>query len=838
MPLTSAKSLARPLGATGRLARPRYWTRGSHNEAHALDFSRRCRDLRRSLAVLAIAVAGLGCASTYIVDYYAAIHTEGKERPEEWDRKPTVIDHNTSLRERLDFPAQSAGQYVQHDADHSRPGQQAPPRQTKGHHELTTQEMSTWSRIVDSVAAAKDSVASSLDLSKAGEKLAELVVPRWVKILPGFITKLQDELSMSPGSLAEEIWREANDPECNPEIIWDARVRISDSLCDEEQNFLQKRRHYTKTALARYLGVPEHEIHPDDVPVIAMCGSGGGLRALVAGTSSYLSTKEAGLFDCVTYTAGVSGSCWLQTLFYSSMGQQSHARLLNHLKHRLDVHIAYPPAALTLLSSAPTNKFLLSSIVEKMRGVPDADFGIVDVYGLLLTARLLVPKGELGVSDYDLKLSNQRRYIDNGAYPLPIYTAVRHEIPEREKADGAIHQPLAEAYFQWFEWTPYEFFCEEMGAGIPTWAIGRRFDRGHSVWRETGLALPEVRIPLLLGIWGSAFCATLSHYYKEIRPLVRGLTGFGAIDSMVIEKDADLTKLHPIDPASIPNFAANLKDLLPSTCPKSIHDATHLQLMDAGMSNNLPIYPLLRPGRDIDVVIAFDASADVRKDNWIKVTDGYVKQRGIKGWPIGAGWPPAEEDEESIKQDLENAQATTEQEVDARFSEAQRKSDAAQEASIDKGQKTAKPSELGYCTVWVGTIEERETDSSKPLPSPKAVEQEWEVKREDAGIAVIYFPFLANPKVGGVDPMTSDFMSTWNFVYTTGEIDKVVQLARANFEEGREQTKRTIRAVWERKRSQRLQREDDMAEMRRRTRMRKLVQPKEKVYGEHGDHFS
>lgn len=788
------------------------------------------------------AILGLvACGTTYGLDSrHRTLHTESGKSTEEWSSKPTVVDHNTSLPERLGFFSSNTdkGSYVKHDADHSRPGEQAPPPQTKSHHEYSEQELSAWGKVVDSVAAAKQTVVS-LDLSKAGERITDMIIPKWAKILPGFIVKLQNELSMSPGSLAEEIWHEANDPECNPEIIWDARVRISEDLCDEEQDFLQKRKLHTIGAFAKYLDIPEGEIHPDDVPIIAMCGSGGGLRALVAGTSSYLSAQEAGLFDCVTYTAGVSGSCWLQALYYSSIGRQNHAHLLNHLKHRLGVHIAYPPAALTLLGSAPTNKFLLSGIVEKMRGVPGADFGLVDVYGLLLAGRLLVPKGELGVDDYDLKISNQRNYLDQGAYPLPIYTAVRHEIPLEEKIDGAVHDPLkaakAEAWFQWFEWTPYEFFCEELGAGIPSWAIGREFDRGHSVWRDNGLALPEMRLPLLLGIWGSAFCATLSHYYKEVRPLVRGLTGFGAIDSMVVEKDADLTKLHPIDPASIPNFAANLKDLLPSGCPQSIHKATHLQLMDAGMSNNLPIYPLLRPGRNIDVIIAFDASADVQKDNWIKVADGYVKQRGIKGWPVGAGWPTEDEDEAQIERELEQAQASSEEEASKKVEQAQ-KSNSTQSEPLDGREKTAKPSELGYCTVWVGTIEERKAIFEPP--KSKVLEEDWEVMRPDAGLAVIYFPFVKNPKVKGVDPTTSDFMSTWNFVYTPDEIDNVVQLARANFEEGKEQTKRTIRAVWERKRNQRLQREEELSETITRARMRKTVAPKEKVYGEHGDHFS
>ncbi|KAH0384541.1 cytosolic phospholipase A2 zeta, partial [Aureobasidium melanogenum] len=802
-------------------------------------YKRSHRNTTRAVATIVI------CAGTYaLTSSPQLLYADSSEDSESdaWFSWPVFIKKTGPN----DLKVQSGPTGTGDDGNQARPGQQAPPSQTKGHEAsdiseaLEDSDVSAWRTMVGSFESAKDSIVN-FEISKLGEKIAGTIVPRWVKVIPGYISKLQNELSMAPGSLAEEIWHEANDPEINPEIIWDARVRVSDDICKEERDFLEKRKLRTTAALARYLGVPEAEIHPADVPIIAMCGSGGGLRALVAGTSSYLSAHEAGLFDCVTYTAGVSGSCWLQTLFYSSVGQQNHGRMINHLKSRLNVHIAYPPAALSLLSSAPTSKYLLSGMVEKMKGVPDAAFGLVDVYGLLLGARLLVPRGELGISDHDFKVSNQRQYTDSGAYPLPIYTAVRHEIPEvvqsqdramslKDENSRAIAR--AESWFQWFEWTPYEFFCEELGAGIPTWAIGRKFDGGYSVWRENGLALPELRVPLLMGIWGSAFCATLSHYYKEVRPLVRSLAGFSGIDQLIAEKDDDLTKVHPFEPASIPNFAANMESLLPQSCPQSVHNVTTLQLMDAGMSNNLPIYPLLRPGRNIDVLIAFDASADVRKDNWIKVTDGYVKQRGIKGWPVGAGWPSEELSEEQTLKELEQAQVTTEKEAVARIERAQQ---AEASGAVMAGDKVpAKPTELGYCTVWVGTTEERENETEPPLS--KQVEEEWELMRPDAGIAVIYFPFLKNDKVPGVDPQTSDFMSTWNFVYTDAEIDKVVSLARANFEEGKEQTKRTIRAVWERKKKQRLEREAEAKEIRRQTRMRKAN--KVHQYGDHGDQFS
>lgn len=76
-----------------------------------------------------------------------------------------------------------------------------------------------------------------------------------------------------------------------------------------------------------------------------------------------------------------------------------------------------------------------------------------------------------------------------------------------------------------------------------------------------------MKLPLLFGIFGSAFCATLSHYYHEIRPFVTSVNPFLALDRLVLERKNHLSKVHPIDPCSIPNFVKGLKGSLPATCP-------------------------------------------------------------------------------------------------------------------------------------------------------------------------------------------------------------------------------------------------------------------------------
>lgn len=93
---------------------------------------------------------------------------------------------------------------------------------------------------------------------------------------------------------------------------------------------------------------------------------------------------------------------------------------------------------------------------------------------------------------------------------------------------------------------------------------------------------------------------------------------------------------------------------------------------------------------------------------------------------------------------------------------------------------------------------------------------------------------MSNPKVPGVDPAKSEYMSTWNFVYTPEQIDKVVTLARANFDEGKDQIRRCVRAVYDRKQRIREEKEEAVRQERRRRLVRLGIDGR---LGE-GDHFS
>lgn len=309
----------------------------------------------------------------------------------------------------------------------------------------------------DTVSAAWATITSTLTTLAAAAPAISItsLLPEWTVVLPSYLQKLRAELSMLPGSLSYELWQESFSPYLNPELRWDARVRLSPYLCEEEQAFISRRRTFMKAALAKYLEIPEDEVNEEDIPVIAMTTSGGGVRAMISSAGSFWAAKACGLFDCTTYTAGVSGSCWMQALYFSSLSNATFPRLVDHLKARLQVHFAFPPTALSLLDSAPTNRYLLRGVVERAKRGYNS-FGLVDVYGVLLSARLMVPANELAVNEDNLKLSSQMTYIDQGQNPMPIYTCVRHEILGLKSTDSGneaekLKVAAAQDWFQWFE---------------------------------------------------------------------------------------------------------------------------------------------------------------------------------------------------------------------------------------------------------------------------------------------------------------------------------------------------------------------------------------------------
>ncbi|KAG0374959.1 hypothetical protein BGX24_009718 [Mortierella sp. AD032] len=613
-----------------------------------------------------------------------------------------------------------------------------------------------------------------------GEKIGEEIKGR-VPTLADYFTAVdtvRKELQLGDGSLYQSIVNNMSDANKNPEIQLDATVRQGNDLCPQELAFQTARRKKMKKAFAKFIGVHESDINESDIPVIALAGSGGGYRAMVSSLGYMTAAKKAGLFDCTMYMAGVSGSCWMIAQ-YLTLGQRSFTKTMEHFKQSLSTPIAHYPSFLdTMLTNPGAAQLILEGVVQKYS--QNRVLTLVDGFGTVLASRLLIHRerdGDNGewVDPLDFKMSQQSRWVNYGDQPLPIYTAVSHVLPGATSQPDPIEEIVVddevgkedsdEHYYQWFEMTPYEFGSEETSAWIPTWSFGRRFVEGKSVEK-----IPETNLAILLGTFGSAFTATLADYYNEVRPLLNKAMS-DSMDNYINEYLDGMSLIHPLSPSCFPNPIYKLPNPEPEA--EAFSQRKNIYLNDAGMDNNLPLYPLLRPGRKIDVILAFDSSADIESVPWFEKADEYVKRRGIERWP-----PISRTRAEQLAK-----------------------------------QESGPPRKMTHVEIFHGIVaDDRDADHAVPVEKKKSEDPQAKPvtplrKSAAQPITLIYFPLIPNQEYHEFNPGTEAFCSTFNFELKEDQVELLAGLAENNFSKGLEDVKKVLKETWLRKKQERLERE-------------------------------
>ncbi|KAF9299821.1 hypothetical protein BGZ74_008610 [Mortierella antarctica] len=592
------------------------------------------------------------------------------------------------------------------------------------------------------------------------------------------VDTIRKELQLGDGSLYQSIVSNMSDSNKNPEIQLDATVRTGNALCPQELAFRTARRKKMKKAFAKFIGVKESEVNEADIPVVAIAGSGGGYRAMISSLGYMIGAKKSGLFDCTMYMAGVSGSCWMISQ-YLTLGQRSFTKTMEHFKQSLNTPIAHYPSFIdTMLTNPGAAQLILEGVVQKYS--KNRVLTLVDAFGTVLGSRLLIHRerdsdfGENGewIDPLDFKLSQQSRWTNYGDQPLPIYTAVSHILPNTGPEPKAVGGYIVEDdvakedddnhYYQWFEMTPYEFGSEETSAWIPTWSFGRRFVEGKSVEK-----VPETNLAILLGTFGSAFTATLADYYNEVRPLLNKAMS-DSMDTYIKDYLDGMSLIHPLSPSCFPNPIYKLPNPEPEA--ELFSQRKNIYLNDAGMDNNLPLYPLLRPGRDVDVILAFDSSADIESVPWFEKTDEYVKRRGIERWP-----PISKTRAEQLEK-----------------------------------QEGGPPRKMTHVELFHGIVaDDRDADhAAQTEPSATPRKTVLSQSAHDAQpITLVYFPLIPNQEYKEFNPSTEAFCSTFNFEVKEDQVELLAGLAEKNFGKGVEDVRKVLKETWIRKKKDRLEHE-------------------------------
>ncbi|KAI3392994.1 hypothetical protein diail_4905 [Diaporthe ilicicola] len=387
-------------------------------------------------------------------------------------------------------------------------------------------------------------------------------------------------------SLESRLTKELDDPARFPEIAQEAVVRKGLDLCPEETAYLTARRIRVREQFAKYLGLDAAQVHPDDIPTIALGGSGGGYRAMLAFLGYSLAMKDAGLRDLLTYVAGVSGSsrCWAIAAYYT-FGHAEMQKVIDHCKTRLAPHHPLSPEAVQKLLSSPRGDYeTLGPLIQKSRsGLHTVS---MDMYAVFTTGYLFMQEDPMmkpmGTAASEVA-GYHRAWWKWHERPWQDWVDEQHPFGNQDLKSKE-HQEASDAWWRWFEITPYELGCDELEACAPAGPL-------------------------------SSYLATLQRSLPKnflgdaTNNLASGVTAmWGKQDTAVF------TSHHPLHASNEHNFLYHLTPTpAGSPRPPGFENSPRVHLLDSGMDNNCPTYVMLHPSRKVDVVLKMDASSDVQK---------------------------------------------------------------------------------------------------------------------------------------------------------------------------------------------------------------------------------
>ncbi|CAH0021212.1 unnamed protein product [Clonostachys rhizophaga] len=643
----------------------------------------------------------------------------------------------------------------------------------------------------------------------------------WEKVIkPAFPEAVTDmKILFGTAALKARLNWESTNATLHPEIASVAQVRRGLELCPEEQRFLRNRRELMRLAFANYLGLDPNDVHPDDVPVISFGGSGGGFRALIGCLGYMAAMKQHGLWDCLAYTSGVSGSCWALGIYYTIANCNIQAAI-EHCKARFyPYHPLSSDAIRAILSTQNGAKITLGPLIQKHKS--GIETHSMDWYSTFTTGYIFFQgeaKLEIGrIRERDastsqtkwLKYSDVGRHTDNGHEPLPIMTAIRHErLSDRAKhgsssdnaelAGSSSDSETPNSWYQWFELTPYEIGCDEIEAWVPTWAFGRPFSHGKST-----VQLPEQSLALILGLATSAPAAHLASYLSTInRNLSYGLFGTSIREiARTIrwwwgERGTEqFENHHPLHACEEHNYMYRYtEDGQDKKKLSGLETSRTIELIDSGMDNNCPTYVLLHPARGVDIIMNMDASSDVLNDTFQERVDQIGSRKGMKFTKrdIAHDSPTTEEVEKGLA-----AEASIPAEWQENIPE-----EASKGAKIEKAEiETVNPYKGKYAQIYDGVPTERPATVVNSYgktvtnpPSPVFTKES----------TMIYMPIIPNEEaVKDFNPSTAKFSGSYNLVWTAEQINMLLDLSRANFAAGEDAIKTAMMEAWQRNKTRR-----------------------------------
>ncbi|KAG7193456.1 Lysophospholipase 1 [Scheffersomyces spartinae] len=408
-------------------------------------------------------------------------------------------------------------------------------------------------------------------------------------------------------------------------------VREAVEINDDEKEYVASRHEKTNESLKSFLeranmsnfdpksfiddNSKDHNIS------IGIAFSGGGYRAMLNGAGQMLGLdgryEEAndkglgGLLQSSTYLAGLSGGNWL----VGSVVLNNFISINDILNGTIDIwdltdSIFYPTTV--NLYKAVKYYYLITSAIDAKK---DAGFdtSITDIWGRALSYQFF-DDGSSGLNLTWSKITGLSSFMDF-EMPFPIVVA-----DGRTPGEFIINQNSTV-----FEISPYELgsWDPSLKAFTPTKYLGSSYNNGS----PNGSCYANFDN-------GGFIMGTSSSLFNQIILQINGYDVPSIIKSLV-EKllsivstaEDDIAAYEP-NPFLHSEFGASERIVTNDT----------LYLVDGGEDGqNVPLYPLIQTSRKLDIIFAFDNSADT-SENWANGTS-LVKTYQRQYYPQGKGTP-------------------------------------------------------------------------------------------------------------------------------------------------------------------------------------------------------
>lgn len=408
-------------------------------------------------------------------------------------------------------------------------------------------------------------------------------------------------------------------------------VRKADGISNQEKDYIQNRHAKTNPKLIQFLksaNIDDAESIVNDAAKdrnisIGLSFSGGGYRAMLAGAGQLLALDDSfddsnskglgGILQSSSYLVGLSGGNWLVGTVVLNNGLSvgdiwSGKNTIWNLEQ-------------TIFNQGGWNIIEIvkyyTRIGESLDAKDEAGFktSITDVWGRGLSNQFF-PDDTRGGENVTWSSIRNLSNFESHDMPFPIVIA-------DGRTPGLL---IISENSTVFEFTPYE-----LGSWDPS--LGTMIDIQY-LGTEVFNGKPKSNDKCVLGFDNGGYVmGTLSSLFNQA--LVKTLQlNLPLVIKTVISKILDKLSLDEVD---IANYYPNPFYQVEGNNSKSIVSNDTLSLVDGGEDwQNVPFYPLIQQHRQVDVIFAFDNSADT--DNWPNGTSvGRTYQRQFS--PQGKGSP-------------------------------------------------------------------------------------------------------------------------------------------------------------------------------------------------------